>query len=152
MSRSASSAGDVFTMKVRNLVQAQKPDIKINFTTKKKCYTTLDRIEGTAIITPVIDTNFDSIDIDFVGTSRTYVERLTTAAAATGRSEAYHQFLKLTQPDLAQYYPEDLVLRAGVVYEFPFVFAIPQQLLLRICQHTVHTEAIREAHLRLPPT
>ena len=138
--------------KLRNLVQAQKPEIKVNFVTKKKTYTTLDRIEGTVTINAPIDTPFDAIDIEFVGTSRTYVERLTTAAAATGRSEAFHQFLKLQQPGLQQYYPEDLVLRAGVSYEFPFVFAVPQHLLPRVCQHRVHSDAVREAHLRLPPT
>ena len=138
--------------RLRSLVQAQKPEIKVNFVTKKKTYTTLDRIEGTVTVTAPIDTPFDTLDIEFVGTSRTYVERLTTAAAATGRSEAFHQFLKLSQPGLQQYFPEDLVLRAGVTYEFPFVFAVPQQLLPRVCQHGVHNDSIRDCHLRLPPT
>ena len=145
---------DGYTMpsKLKSLVQAPKPDIKINLLSKQKTYTTLDRIEGTVIVVPQIDTNFDSIDIEFVGTSRTYVERLTTAAAASGRSEAFHQFLKLQQPGLHQLYPEDLVLQAGKIYEFPFVFAVPQQLLPRICQHSVRSDAVRDAHLRLPPT
>ena len=138
--------------KLRNLVQVQKPEIKINFTTKKTVYTTLDRIEGAVTITAPIDTPFDALDIEFVGTSRTYVERLTTAAAATGRSEAFHQFLKLSQPGLEQHYPEDLVLKAGTAYQFPFVFAVPQQLLLRVCQHGVQSDAVRDSHLRLPPT
>lgn len=138
--------------KLRSLVQAQKPDIKISFSSPQKTYTTLDRIEGTVTVVPQVDTNFDSIDIEFVGTSRTYVERLTTAAAASGRSEAFHQFLKLQQPGLQQLYPEDLVLRAGKIYDFPFIFAVPQQLLPRICQHHVQNDAVREAHYRLPPT
>ena len=103
--------------KLKSLVQAQKPDIRINFDSKQKTYTTLDRIEGTVTVVPQVDTPFDAIDIEFVGTSRTYVERLTTAAAAaSGRSEAFHQFLKLQQPGLPQLYPEDLVLRAGKIY------------------------------------
>lgn len=138
--------------KLRNLVQAPKPDIRISFGTKKKTYTTLDRIEGAVTVNAPFDTPFDTLDIEFVGTSRTYVERLTTAAAATGRSEAFHQFLKLQQPGLQEYFPEDLVLRAGVTYDFPFVFAVPQHLLPRVCQHGVHSDAVREAHLRLPPT
>ncbi|KAK5171189.1 uncharacterized protein LTR77_004333 [Saxophila tyrrhenica] len=151
---SSTSSNDGHTMpsKLRNLVQAQKPDIKINFSTKKKTYTTLDRIEGSVTVVPQVDTNFDSIDIEFIGTSRTYVERLTTAAAASGRSEAFHQFLKLQQPGLHQLYPEDLVLRAGKIYDFPFVFVVPQQLLPRVCQHPVQSDATREAHFRLPPT
>ena len=138
--------------KLRHLVQAQKPEIKITFHSKKKTYTTLDRIEGVVTIAAPIDTPFDAIDIEFVGTSRTYVERLTTAAAASGRSEAFHQFLKLSQPGLQDLYPEDLVLRAGKSYDFPFVFAVPQQLLPRICQHTVNNDTVRDAHYRLPPT
>lgn len=148
------SAGEGINMpaRLRSLVQPQKPEIKVNFTTKKRTYTTLDRIEGTVTVTAPIDTPFDTLDVEFVGTSRTYVERLTTAAAATGRSEAFHQFLKLSQPGLQEYFPEDLVLKAGVSYEFPFVFAVPQQLLPRVCQHGVHSDAVRDCHLRLPPT
>ena len=138
--------------KLRNLVQAQRPDIKIAFNTKKATYTTLDRIEGVVTIIAPVDTPFDCIDIEFVGTARTFVERLTTAAAASGRSEAFHQFLKLSQPGLQDLYPVDLVLRAGVTYDFPFIFAIPQQLLPRVCQHNVHSDSVRDAHYRLPPT
>ena len=43
-------------------------------------------------------------------------------------------------------------MKAGVTYEFPFVFAVPQQLLPRVCQHGVHSDSVREHHLRLPPT
>lgn len=138
--------------KLRNLVQPTKPEIKISFNSKKATYTTLDRIEGVATIIAPVDTPFDAVDIEFVGTSRTYVERLTTAAAASGRSEAFHQFLKLSQPGNQQHYPEDLVLKAGQRYDFPFVFAVPEQLLMRVCQHTVHSDAVRESHYRLPPT
>lgn len=154
MSPTSSTIGEGFTMpaKLRNLVQTQKPDIKISFDSPKKTYTTLDRIEGVVFITAPVDTPFESVNIEFIGTSRTYVERLTTAAAATGRSEAFHQFLKLSQPDTEEYYPADCVLKAGVCYQFPFIFAVPQQLLPRCCQHTVHSAAAREAHLRLPPT
>ena len=145
-------SGFIMPLKIRSLVQAQKPEIKITLQSNKKTHTTLDRIEGVVSVTAPIDTNFDAIDIEFVGTSRTYVERLTTAAAASGRSEAFHQFLKLTQPGLQQLYPEDLVLKAGQTYEFPFIFAVPQQLLMRVCQHTVSSDAVREAHYHLPPT
>jgi hypothetical protein len=152
MSPSTSTEGFTMPNKIKNLVQAQKPEIKINFSTNQRVYTTLDRIEGTVTVIPPVDTPFDQIDIDFVGTSRTYVERLTTAAAASGRSEAFHQFLRLQQPGLHQLYPEDLVLKAGKIYEFPFVFAVPTQLLPRICQHSVQSDAVRDAHYHLPPT
>ena len=100
--------------KLRSLVQAQKPEIKIAFQSTKKTYTTLDCIEGMVTVTAPVDIRFDDIDVEFVGTSRTYVERLTTAAAASGRSEAFHQFLKLSQPGMHHYYPENDVLKAGV--------------------------------------
>lgn len=138
--------------RLRNLVQAPRPVITFTLTTKKNYYTTLDRIEGIVTIVAPVDTNFDSVEIEFIGTSRTFVERLTTAAAASGRSEAYQTFLRLSQPGLEGLYPENLVLKAGQAYKFPFVFAVPEQLLPRICQHKVKNETVRQAHLRLPPT
>ena len=138
--------------RLRNLVQTQKLDIKINLHSRKKTYTTSDKIDGVVSVTALADTAFDAVEVEFVGTARTYVERLTTAAAVSGRAEAFHQFLKLTQPGLQQLYPEDRILRAGQTYDFPFIFVIPQQLLPRVCQHKVHNPAVRDAHLLLPPT
>lgn len=146
---------DLFTMptnRLRTFVQTPKPEISITFQSRKKTYTTLDRIEGFVTITAPVDTDFDSIDVEFVGTSRTHVERYTTAAAASGRQEAFQQFLKLSQPGMQQSYPEGQTLKAGVPYHFPFVFAVPQQLLLRSCQHGVENDVIRDAHYRLPPS
>ncbi|KAH9826280.1 Arrestin (or S-antigen), N-terminal domain, partial [Teratosphaeria destructans] len=149
-----SNAGNVLAMplKLRKLVASQRIIIRINLASRKRTWTTHDRIEGTVAITPPTDTRFDEIDIEFVGTSRTYIERLTTAAAVSGRSQAFHQFLKLQQPGLSARYPEDGVLRAAQTYELPFVFVIPPQLLPRVCRHKVASEAVREAHLCLPPT
>lgn len=139
-------------VRLRALYHAAKPDVDILLNHRKATYTTLDKLEGVVRITPPADTHFDDIDIEFVGTSRTYVERLTTAAAISGRSEAFHQFLKLQQPGLHQYYPEDFVLKAGRTYEFPFVFVIPQHLLPRVCRHRVESARVREDHLQLPPS
>ncbi|TKA80684.1 hypothetical protein B0A55_03680 [Friedmanniomyces simplex] len=148
------SDGGGLTMpsKLRSLVLAQQPDIKISLASRKKVLSTLDMIKGTVTITAPEDTAFDNVDIEFLGTSRTFVERITTTAAVSGRSEAFHQFLKLTQPGLQQHYPADRVLKAGQAYDFPFVFVVPQQLLPRVCQHKIHNPAIRDAHLQLPPT
>lgn len=152
MSPTSSTEGLTMPSRIKNLVQAQKPEIKIAFDSRKNTYTTLDRIEGTVTIISPIDISFDAIDIEFIGTSRTYVERLTTAAAASGRSEAFHQFMKLSQPGMHNFYPPAQILKAGVPYQFPFLFAVPQQLLPRVCQHTVQSDAVRDCHLRLPPT
>lgn len=138
--------------KLRSLYHAQKPDIKINLHERRNTYTTRDRITGVVSVTVPVDTSFDDLEIDFVGTSRTYVERLTTAAAISGRSEAFHQFLKLTQPDLRQCFPPNSLLRAGKTYDFTFEFAIPEQLLPRICQHKVAHPTLRDLHTALPPT
>lgn len=135
-----------------SFVGSSKPEIKIVLQSKRKVYSTLDRLQGFAIITPNNDIFFEDIDIDFVGTSRTYVERLTTAAAVSGRSQAFHQFLRLSQPGIAAHYPEDRILRAGQEYKIPFVFVIPQQLLPRICGHGVSNSTVRDAHTQLPPS
>ncbi|KAF7192885.1 hypothetical protein HII31_05799 [Pseudocercospora fuligena] len=140
--------------KLRNLYHAQKPEIKISLSERRSTYTTLDRLTGIVSITAPVDTHFDALSIDFVGTSRTYVERLTTAAAISGRSEAFHQFLKLEQPfaDLAACFPPDRLLKAGRTYDFQFEFVIPEQLLPRVCQHKVAHPMLRELHTCLPPT
>ncbi|RMZ05033.1 hypothetical protein D0860_06104 [Hortaea werneckii] len=138
--------------RLRHLVQAPRVDISIKLASRKQVFTTLDKIEGVASVTATADTYFDDVEIEFVGTARTFLERLTTAAAASGRSEAFHQFLKLTQPGLQDHYPEANILKAGQTYDFPFVFGVPQQLLPRICQHKVQSPSVRDAHLQLPPT
>ncbi|QIW98105.1 hypothetical protein AMS68_003623 [Peltaster fructicola] len=129
-----------------------KTDIRISLDSKRKVYSTLDRIQGSVTFTPSADLPFDDIDIEFVGTSRTYVERLSTAAAISGRSQAFHQFLRLSQPGVAEHYPGDRILKAGQSYKISFVFAVPRQLLPRVCTHTILNDAIREAHLQLPPS
>ena len=149
--RSGSDAANMPSM-LRGFHQAARPDIKINLTNNRTTYTTLDKLEGVVQITAPTDTSFDDIDVEFVGTSRTYVERLTTAAAISGRSEAFHQFLKLLMPRMQQYYPENNILKAGKTYEFPFVFVVPQQLLPRVCQHKIVNETLRDAHTQLPPS
>jgi len=154
MSTSPNSSSDAVNMqaKIRSLYQGQKPEIRIHLHNKKKAYTTHEQLEGVVSIVAPCDISFDDIDIEFVGTSRTYVERLTTAAAVSGRSEAFHQFLKLQQPDLETLYPENNILVAGQKYEFPFIFVIPDQLLPKICQHKVVSDTVKDAHLNLPPS
>jgi hypothetical protein len=146
------SDGSKMTSKLRGLYQAQKPEIKISLTHKQKLYTTMDRVEGKVTVVASTDTAFDEIEIDFMGTSRTYVERVTTAATMSSRSEAFHQFLKLQQPRLDRLYPAEGILKAGQPYEFPFLFVIPAHLLPKVCQHRVATPEVHEAHLQLPPS
>jgi hypothetical protein len=142
---------------LRNLVNNSRPEINIHLNSRRKIYSTLDTIEGTVCITPAVDTEFDNVEIDFVGTSRTFVERYTTAAAISGRSEAFHTFLRLTQPklnEIEEYQQDrtDRMLKAGKTYEFGFLFKVPEHLLEKVCKHTVANQSVRDAHWLLPPS
>jgi len=130
----------------------KRPEIKIHLNSQRKVYSTLDKIDGIAEVTTPVDTPFSEITIEFVGTSRTYVERMSTAAAMSGKSEAYHNFLRLEQPNLERLYPLDKILKAGQTYRLPFVFVVPQQMLLRSCNHKTVHDNVRDGHLLLPPT
>lgn len=141
--------------KLRNMVHHTKPEITIHLNSRRKVYSTMDKIEGTVTIKPTIDTEFDDVEIDFIGTSRTFVERYTTAAAISGRSEAYHNFLRLSQPGLEKYYEEargERLLKAGETYEYGFLFKVPNGLLDRVCKHKVNNPSVRHAHCQLPPS
>ncbi|KAF4556083.1 Hypothetical protein D9617_1g079580 [Elsinoe fawcettii] len=115
-------------------------------------YSTLDRIEGKVFITCPVKTNIESLSIDFVGTTKTFVEKLSTATAISGRTEAMHQFLKLSQPIPETSWPTGRVLEANRPYEFKFLFVVPQQLLPRICRHNVTSNTVQQDHLKLPPS
>ena len=130
----------------------QMVKIEVQIKDPQPTYTTLDRIEGTVSIKALRETSFDDIDIEFVGTSKTSVERLTAAAAVSGRSEAFHQFLKLQDKSVQEIYPEDRILEANKTYEFPFLFVIPEQLLPKVCGHACQATSVRDAHLQLPPS
>jgi len=141
--------------KLRGMVQNTKPEITIHLNSRRRVYSTMDSIDGTVFIKPAVDTEFDEVEIDFIGTSRTFVERYTTAAAISGRSEAYHNFLRLNQPRLDTLYPEERserTLKAGETYEYPFHFKVPRELLERVCKHTVVNDNVKDAHLQLPPS
>jgi len=86
------------------------------------------------------------------GTSKTFVDKITTSAAVAGRAVAFQQFLRLVQPLSESDLPEDMVFKAGKTYNIPFVFVVPQQLLLRVCRHEVSNDQIRDAHLTVPPS
>jgi hypothetical protein len=141
--------------KLRNPLHSTKPEITIHLNSRRKIYSTMDKIEGTVTIKPIVDTEFDDVEIDFIGTSRTFVERYTTAAAISGRSEAYHNFLRLSQPGLDKLYEEDRAertLKAGKTYEYEFLFKVPYRLIERICKHKVNNMSVKEAHYQLPPS
>ncbi len=115
-------------------------------------YSTHDAIKGEVVITFERDTHFDDLMITFEGQTLTYVEKIATTAPTTGRTTGRHTFLKLLQPIDPSHLPEDRNAKAGVKYQFPFTFVVPERLLPHICQHPVERPDIKDAHLRLPPS
>ncbi|CAF9903570.1 MAG: hypothetical protein GOMPHAMPRED_000388 [Gomphillus americanus] len=115
-------------------------------------FTTLEEISGNALITCPVDTPFDSIHVTFQGSVKTYVEKIATSAPTNTRSSAFHTFLRLTQPIDRSSIPEDHIMKAGVVYKFPFTFVVPEKLLPQACTHPTADPTVTEAHLQLPPS
>ncbi|KAI9709761.1 MAG: hypothetical protein M1820_003164 [Bogoriella megaspora] len=120
--------------------------------TARKTYSTMDEIRGTVSITAPSSTRFDELEIAFFGYTKTFVDRMANTAAISGRTEAAHSFMKLTQPGLEDHYPQSRILEAGQPYRFEFTFNVPSQLLPKKCTHPVATIGVRESHLRLPPS
>lgn len=132
--------------------EEQRLDIQIAFTNGSAIYTTGDVVEGVAKITAISHMRFEKINIEFVGTARTYNDCNIAAAAGSQRPEAGHRFLKLTQPDLSAYYPSDLVLRAGQTCHVPFRFTVPEKLQSGACSHSKDDISAAQQHLSLPPS
>ncbi|KAK4066065.1 hypothetical protein Purlil1_13986 [Purpureocillium lilacinum] len=127
----------------------QKPvlDIEIERHFTSKVYTSGSAISGQAIVRTLQDTPFDSFDIIFAGVATT---RLGSVQQYT--SHSIHRFMKLCMPILQSSLPENKVFEAGKVYSIPFNFVVPHQLTLGACNHRCSNPAVREQHLRPPPT
>ena len=86
------------------------------------------------------------------GSTRTYVEKIATTGPTTGRTRAFHNFLKLTQPIHEASLPQPCIAQAGRTYRFPFQFVVPERLLPQSCVHDRASEQVHDAHLQLPPS
>ena len=139
-------------IRLRGLLHLQEPEIEIKVNRPERTFTSLDRLDGVVRITVPVDTAFSDVNIQFVGTTMSYIEGFTTAVNVSGKRAAFHTFLKLSQPGQHLFFPDDQVLRAGQLYDFPFVFIVPNQLLPQVCQHQVSDPAVRDAHMQLPPS
>lgn len=62
------------------------------------------------------------------------------------------QFLRLSQPVDETMLQIPRIAEKGKKYTFPFTFVIPGRLPDSSCTHRVKNGAVREAHLRLPPS
>lgn len=86
------------------------------------------------------------------GSTKTYVDKLSTTATMNGRTEASHRFLRLLQPILRSQFPGNGIIEAGRTYTFPFTFVVPTHLLPRACSHKCDNNHVKETHLLLPPS
>lgn len=142
---------------MRLLTSLLKPVIEISLNDGQQkdfvpSYTSRDHIQGVVSITARYDTPFDEIYVTFEGTTKTFVEKISTALPAHGRTEAFHVFLRLIQPINAESLPEDLILRAGQTYSIPFTFVVPERILPQSCTHSPTNNKIHDLHLNLPPS
>ena len=115
-------------------------------------FTTLEKIKGTVVVTCPNDVAFDSLHITFQGTVKTFVEKLATSAPTNPKTQAFHTFLRLQQPINPEQYPEGNIAKAGVTYQIPFTFVVPEHLLPQACTHGADNLSITDAHLQLPPS
>ncbi|RYP53935.1 hypothetical protein DL768_001247 [Monosporascus sp. mg162] len=128
---------------------AQRPaamEIHIENHYRSKIYTSSSPISGYVSINTQYDVRFDSLQILLLGTAKTRVDGVSVPQTTC------HTFLKLTMPIPESCYPVPRVLEAGHTYRVPFNFVIPDQLTINACSHTVLNDAVRDYHLRLPPT
>ncbi|RDA86773.1 hypothetical protein CP532_6345 [Ophiocordyceps camponoti-leonardi (nom. inval.)] len=127
----------------------QKPSIsiEINGHFSSKVYTSGSSISGSVIICTQRPTPFHELDIVFTGIAATRLDFVQQYP-----SHSFRPFMKLRMPIRRSSLPEPKVFEAGKLYSIPFNFVVPHQLTLGACTHPCSSPAVREQHLRLPPT
>lgn len=143
--------------RMKNLVVTPKPVIEVTLTDDQKDafvpqYTSLDEITGEVSITASCDTSFDDIYITFEGSTRTFVEKIATTSPTNGRTEAFHNFVRLVQPIDSSSLPSPRVIEAGKSYKFPFTFVVQDTLLPQSCMHAKRPGFPEGGHMTLPPS
>lgn len=143
--------------RMKNLVVTSKPVIEVTLTDDQKDafvpqYRSLDEIKGEVSITASCDTSFDDIYISFEGSTRTFVEKVATTSPTNSRTDAYHNFIRMTQPIDPSSLPNPRVLEAGKVYKYPFTFVVPDTLLPQSCSHVKKPGFPDGGHMTLPPS
>ncbi|PFH60950.1 hypothetical protein XA68_18525 [Ophiocordyceps unilateralis] len=121
--------------------------IKVDGHFSSKVYTSGSTISGHAIVCTQRDTPFHDFDIIFTGIAATRLDFVQQYP-----SHSFRPFMKLRMPIPPAALPEHKVFEAGQLYSIPFHFVVPHQLTLGACTHHCSTPAVREHHLRLPPT
>lgn len=122
-------------------------EVKIDQHFSAKVYTSGSTIAGHVAVRPVRDTPFDNFAIVFTGIAATRLDYVQQYP-----SHSFRPFMKLMMPIADSDLPADLVFKAGQEYNIPFHFVVPHQLPIGACSHKCTSAAIREHHLRLPPS
>ena len=143
--------------RMKNLVLTPKPVIEVTLTDDQKDtfvpqYTSLDEIKGKVSITTSCDTSFDDIYITFEGSTRTFVEKIATTSPTNGRTEAFHNFIRLSQPMNPSVFPNPRVFEAGKTYKYAFNFVVPDTLLPQSCTHAKTPGFPEGGHMVPPPS
>lgn len=113
---------------------------------RSKIYTTGSKVSGVLVIKTARDVRFDSLEIMFIGASRTRIDGMAAPHSTQ------HTFLKQEMPIPITSYPVPRIYEAGLTYSVPFNFVIPSHLTINACNHDIRDDVIREHHLSLPPT
>ncbi|KAK5998270.1 hypothetical protein PT974_00644 [Cladobotryum mycophilum] len=114
---------------------------------KAKVYTSGSTISGHVTVRAVQDLALDNFEILFTGIAATRLEFLQQYP-----SFCFRPFMKLRMPIQTSDLPSDRIFRAGQDYRIPFHFVVPHQLTIGACNHCCTCHAVREQHLRLPPS
>lgn len=128
---------------------APKPAIEINLDRHytSKVYTSGSSISGQVVVCCPRDVGFDRFEIAFLCIAQTrldFVQQFPT--------QSYRTLMKLRMPLSDADLPSSRVFEAGRPYTIPFNFVVPHSLTLSSCSHHTVSPAVRDLHLRLPPT
>ncbi|KAG5972390.1 hypothetical protein E4U58_006600 [Claviceps cyperi] len=121
--------------------------IKVERHFNSKVYTSGSTIAGHAVVRTQRDTQFHDLDIIFSGVAATRLDYVQQYPAHSLRP-----FMKLRMPIERSFLPDNKVFSAGKTYTIPFNFVVPHQLTIGACNHQCSSPAVRDSHLRLPPT
>jgi hypothetical protein len=129
--------------------ETPKPSIvvKIDGHYNSKVYTSGSSLFGHVTISSHQDVAFDNFEVVFIGIAATrldFVQQFPT--------HSFRPFMKLRMPLSEADLPASRVFEAGATYIIPFNFVVPHQLTIGACNHHATSLAVREQHLRLPPT
>lgn len=125
-----------------------KISIHIDNHFQAKVYTSQSTVAGhVTIVNPgPKDLRFDHVQITLHGFTKTRVN------CAHGAQEGRQHFLDLHMPIAEDSYPVPRVYEVDQTYTFPFIFTIPENMVLHQCSHRCDNSSVREHHSALPPS